>query len=104
MEGTIESLCGCQSLRAYLVEDENAPKDMLIQCIQNLFSECAHAEGGDHQDAAGQRATTAVTHTSGAARSNRPDNSPDHQGRPYAAAGSTTTNKRARVTVKQEQM
>jgi hypothetical protein len=58
MEGTIESLRGCHILRAYLVKDENAPKDMLMQCIQNLFSECAQAEAGDHKDAAGQCAAS----------------------------------------------
>jgi hypothetical protein len=95
-----------QSLAAYLVEDENASRDMLMQCIQNLFSECAQADGGDDHDAAGQGTTTARSHTSGAARRKRNDNSlPDHQGSQDEAAGSTTRKKRARVSVslKQEQ-
>jgi hypothetical protein len=95
-----------KSLAAYLVEDANASKDMLMQCIQNLFSECAQAKSGDDHGAAGQGATTARAHTSGAARRERNDNSsPDHQGSQDDAAGSTTRKKRARVYVspKQEQ-
>jgi hypothetical protein len=97
-----------QSLGAYLVEDENASKDMLMQCIHNLFSEYAQAKGGNHQDAAGQCATsTARAQTPGAAtRRSRNDiySSDQHQGSQDDAAGSTSRKKRARVSVKQEQM
>jgi hypothetical protein len=93
-----------QSVGPGLVESENASKDTLMQCIQALFSECAQAEGGDHQDAAGQGATTARVQTSGAARRKRNDNSsPDHQGSQDDAAGCTTRKKRARVSVSPEQ-
>jgi hypothetical protein len=88
-----------QNLAAYLVEDENASRDMLMQYIQYLFSECAQADGGDDQDAAGQCATTRA-HTSGTARRKRNTNSsPDHRGSQDEAAGSTTRKKRARVSV-----
>ena len=70
-----------QSLAAYLVGDENASRDMLMQCIQTLFSECAPTEGGDSQGAAEHFSTTARAQTSGAARRKRKDNvSSDHQG------------------------
>jgi predicted transcriptional regulator len=93
-----------QSLGAYLVEDENASKDMLMQCIQNLFLECTQAEGSDLQDAAGQYTTTARAQTPGAARRKRNDNSSDHQGGQDDAAGSISRTKRARVCVKREQI
>jgi hypothetical protein len=48
---------------------------MLMQCIETLFSECAQAEGGDHQDPAGQCATTARAQTPRAARRERNDQS-----------------------------
>jgi hypothetical protein len=93
-----------QNLAAYLVEDENASRDKLMQCIQTLFSECAPTEGGDDYDAAGQCATNARAQTSGAARRKRNDDpSPDHQGSQDDAAGSTTRKKRARVAVSPEQ-
>jgi hypothetical protein len=92
-----------QSLAAYLVEDENASREMLMQCVQTLFSECAPTGGGDDHDAAGQCATNARAQTSGAARKRRNDDSPDHQGSQDEAAGSTTRKKRARVSVSPEQ-
>jgi hypothetical protein len=54
-----------QSLAVYRVEDENASRDMLMQCIQTLFSECAPTENGDDHDAAGQCITNARAQTSG---------------------------------------
>jgi predicted transcriptional regulator len=93
-----------QSVGTYLAEDDNASKDMLMECIQTLFSECVQAEGGDHQDAAGQCATTARAQTSGAARRKRDDNSSDHRySQDDDAVGSTPNNKRARVYVSPEQ-
>jgi hypothetical protein len=88
-----------QSVGTCPVEAENASKDTLVKCIQHLFSECAQAEGGDDQDAAGQCATTtARAQTSGAA-----DNSSGLQGSQDDAA-SSTSRKRSRVSVKQRQM
>jgi hypothetical protein len=101
--GDDRKLSFAQSVGTYLVEDENASRVMLMQCIQTLFSECAQAEGGDDQDAAEQCATTASAHTSGAVKRDRNDNSSDHRYSQDEAAGSTTTNKRARVSVSPEQ-
>jgi hypothetical protein len=91
-----------QSLGSYLMKDENASKDTLMECIQDLFSEYAQAKGGDDQDGAGQFSTTArapkrdrrCASTARAPKRDTDDTSP----------GSTGRKRRARVSVKQKQI